>query len=386
MVGNRRPAATVRRLIHALMIEILQENIIYENPRPHVHSRHGFFPGLVQLHSGDLLALFIIAEAFEAPDGTTMISRSKDLGETWTLEGPLYDKRQIPIVTTDTLKPAVLRSGKLIATGYRFHRRDTEEGIGIDSTGGIQPGDNLVSFSDDEGQTWSTPQIIQRSYPELLEISGPCVELCPGELIASAAPYKMPDGSNPSGPTGVILRSLDGGRTWDDNLRFFEDNGRRIAPLESRLCRMAGDRLACLAWAYDYDSDRHLPNHIVYSSDGGRSWTPPLDTGLHAQASNLIWVADEIVLSIHAHRSNGNGIFIRLVDTALDGWRVMEEQPLWSDTDALTQDRRMTQMFQALRFGQPSLLKLHNGDILATYWKIEDGQGRIKSHRLRLTG
>ena len=36
------------------------------------------------------------------------------------------------------------------------------------------------------------------------------------------------------------------------------------------------------------------------------------------------------------------------------------------------------------KFGQASLLQLDNGDILITHWAIEDGQGRILTHRIRL--
>lgn len=39
----------------------------------------------------------------------------------------------------------------------------------------------------------------------------------------------------------------------------------------------------------------------------------------------------------------------------------------------------------AIRFGQGSLLGLTNGDILATHWCVEEGQGKILTHRLRVT-
>jgi len=45
------------------VIEYLEPHVVYENPRPHVHSRHGCFPGLVPLPSGELLALFVLAGA-----------------------------------------------------------------------------------------------------------------------------------------------------------------------------------------------------------------------------------------------------------------------------------------------------------------------------------
>jgi len=63
-------------------IEYLDQHVVYENPKPHVHSRHGYFPGVVQVASGELLALFVIGEAFESPNLTSYVSRSKDLGKT----------------------------------------------------------------------------------------------------------------------------------------------------------------------------------------------------------------------------------------------------------------------------------------------------------------
>jgi hypothetical protein len=74
------------------VIEYLEPHIIYENPRPHVHSRHGCFPGIVALPSGDLIALFVLAEAFEAPNGTTWVTRSSDEGRTWRLQVPFTTK------------------------------------------------------------------------------------------------------------------------------------------------------------------------------------------------------------------------------------------------------------------------------------------------------
>ena len=37
-----------------------------------------------------------------------------------------------------------------------------------------------------------------------------------------------------------------------------------------------------------------------------------------------------------------------------------------------------------LKFGQPSLLRLSETEVLATHWAVEDGQGRILTHRLHV--
>lgn len=367
-----------------MRIERIEGSILYQNPRPHVRSRHGYFPGLVRLASGDLLALFVMAEAFEAANGTTMVARSTDHGRSWNVEGRLYDKRVVGFETTDTLKPTLLGDGSLVAMGYRFHRHDPEMPIAVEETGGILPGDDIISFSHDEGRSWTVPQIIPHSRPELLEISGPCLPLRSGDLVVTAAPYQMPDGSNPSGPCGILLRSRDLGRTWTDDEVFFRS---RFAPLESRLCSMGEDRLVAIAWAYSYAESKSYPNHIVTSNDAGRTWSDPIDTGIHAQSSNLTWLHDDLLLSIHAHREVDPGLVVRIVKLTGTEWCVMKEATIWGE-GMMAQGagaRSSTETFRNLKFGQPSLLRLNPEEFLAAHWSIEDGQGKIRLHRLRVT-
>lgn len=368
------------------MIEYLEGHIVFDNPIAHVRSRHGYFPAIVQLASGDLLALFVIAEAFEAADATTWIARSTDLGRSWRLEGPLYDKSVVGRLTSDYLKPTRLRDGSLVAVGYRFDRTNPDAPIGIAATGGLLPGEDVVSFSRDEGRTWTIPQVVSRSRPELLELSGPAVQLQSGDLVAVAALCRMPDGSNPSGQIGIFLRSGNRGHTWDDRATFFRTKNGGLTPLESRLVEMQPGRLVAIAWAFDYQSETNHANHVVVSHDDGRTWSEPIDTGHMAQASNLLWLEGNWLLSIHAHRAGDIGLYVRLINFTGDKWRVEAERVIYGGAGQRTESgASMVEMFSSLRFGQPSLLRLSNGDVLATHWCIEDGQGKIRTHRLRIT-
>jgi len=366
-------------------IRYLETSILYENPRPLARSRHGYFPGLARLPSGKLIALFVIAEAFESADATTWVARSADGGRTWALEAPLFPQPTDDVRASDYLKPTVLRDGTVVAIGYRFYRDDPEQGIGIQETGGIQPGDDIISFSSDEGRTWSAPEVIPRTWPELFEISGPCVQIRSGELLALGALTKLPDGSNPSGQRGILLRSGDGGRSWNDSQTYFVAPRGNMMPLEARLCEMEDGRLIAIAWTYDYDTDRHLPNHIVVSHDAGRSWSAPADTGHMGQAASVMaWTGDRL-LSIHAHRGEENpGIYVRAVDFAGDRWKPLEEIQVYRQVSGTHthSGQNILEMFAAVRFGQPSLLNLENGEVLATHWCVEDGQGKIRLHRL----
>ena len=72
------------------MIEILTTGIVYKNPKPHVRSVHAYFPSVAVMDNGEMLATFALGEAFEAANCRLNVARSKDMGETWALEGPVY--------------------------------------------------------------------------------------------------------------------------------------------------------------------------------------------------------------------------------------------------------------------------------------------------------
>lgn len=212
-------------------IQVVDRHVIYENPSPNTCGQHGSFPGLVSLGDGELVGLFVLGTDLEAADATTFVTRSKDHGRTWKLEGPLHRKDAAHCFDADALKPTRLPDGRLMAIGYRFHRRDPAEALVNAGTGGVRPGDDLVSFSTDRGLTWSPPARIPRPRPELIEVSGPAVVLSDGSLVAVGSLFPTWEGAHPSGNVGVLLRSGDDGRTWDDGDLFFVDvSGRHLRP------------------------------------------------------------------------------------------------------------------------------------------------------------
>ena len=365
-------------------LEIIDRHIVYANPAPQNRSRHGYFPGLVKLPSGDLLAMFMLGEAMEAANVTTVVSRSGDQGRTWSLEGPIHQKDAEHIHDCDSLKPTLLKDGTLIATGYRFHRTDPDQTLTNPETDGVCAGENIVSFSRDEGHTWSHPQVIPATRPELIEESGPSIQLARGTILAVGSLFPMWDGTNPSGALGVLLQKEAGSETWDDKTTFFDDPTGQFAPSEARLCEIQPDRVVALFWMLDHVQGKNVPNHVAVSHDGGRTWSEAMDTGVQGQASNLMHWKDELLLTIHCHRVGKDiGLYVRLVDFAEDRWRTIEESLIWDNAPSRKVAAYAT-MGQDLKFGQPSLLRLDNGDILATHWAIEDGQGKILTHRLRV--
>ncbi|MSU46609.1 MAG: exo-alpha-sialidase [Lacunisphaera sp.] len=367
-------------------IEYLGQHVVYENPKPHVRSRHGYFPGLVQLPTGELLGLFVLGEAFESPNLATYVTRSLDFGRTWQLQGPLYDKSHEKLVSSEFMKPQILRDGSLMALGYRFYRPDPEAPIADPKTDGCLSGDEVVSFSSDEGRTWTVPKVFPHSTPELVEIPSRCLQLQSGDIVVTGGLFKMPDGTNPSGQFGVLLRSRDNGKSWDDTTRFISSPNRTITAYESHVCEMQPGRLVAICWAFDIRTGKQLPNQVVVSHDHGYTWSDPIDTGHMGQASNLMSLGGERLVSVHCHRGEKVGLYARIIDFTNDQWKVLHETVIWgaSSTQRNTDGQQFHVIAKALRFGQASLLRLNNGEVLVTHWTVEEGQGKILAHRLRL--
>lgn len=84
-----------------------------------------------------MLASFVIGEAFESVDLTTVLSKSNDGGKTWIYLGPIYDKSRVGVTVSDFLKITNTGGGKIIAFGYEYLRENPELPIGNPQTGGV---------------------------------------------------------------------------------------------------------------------------------------------------------------------------------------------------------------------------------------------------------
>ncbi len=357
----------------------LQEITVYQNPAPLLVSQQAVFPGFVQLPNGDLLAMFCIGRAFDAADQHVVTSRSRDFGRSWSAPHRLQACSPSQPLESESLKPLVLADGSLLATGYVFERPDCLTPIIDPETFAVLPMKNKVSFSRDNGHSWDTPRRIDINGAPL-EMSGPCIQLASGRVLAACAPFHL----GRSGHAGWIVFSDDGGHSWGKLSEFFCTPNGEVSAWECRLCETRPNHVAVLFWAYDNKRRQNLPNHIAFSQNGGASFAPALDTGIRAQASNLIRLDDGRVLTIHAHREAPVGLIVRRVDISGGAFRVEARLDLFSSTDKGAQTADIRQQFASLKFGQPSLLRLHNGEVFASCWSFENCQHVIKAYVLEI--
>ena len=356
----------------------LEEITIYANPDPLLVSRQAAFPGIVQLPDGELLAMFPIGQAFDAADARVHVARSSDNGSTWSAPVRLNQNEVTP-EESESFKPLLLQDGSLLATGYVFVRPTPLTHVVDPVTLELLRLRNKTATSTDGGRTWSVPAYFDVEGAPL-ELSGPCIQLASGRIIGATAPFHL----GKDGHVGWVIASDDNGASWTKLSEFFRSPAGNVSTWESRICDIGNGRVAVIFWAYDNAAGTNLNNHFVISNDGGESFEPAIDTGIRGQASNLMSLGGDKILTIHSHREAPAGLIVRRVDVGNGGFTVEEELNLFADDAMGSDSANIKKQFGTLKFGQPSLLKLQNGEVLAACWSFENAQHVIKGYRIAL--
>ena len=356
-----------------------EEIIIYQNSNPLLVSRQGVFPGITLLPNNNLLAIFSIGQAFDSSDHRAYVTKSKDNGRTWSIPKQLHNHKYNKQEETDTLKPLLLNNGELIATGYAFIRPDPLTPIVDPISFDVLPLKNKISFSSDNGESWSVPNNFS-VLNKALEISGPCIQLSSGRILAACPPFHLGE----TGHSGWIIYSDNNGKTWDKLSEFFNTPTGEIAAWECRLCEIDNNGVAVIFWMYDNVKKINLNNHIVYSKDGGENFGPAIDTSVKAQASNLMWLEKNTILTIHSHREPPSGLIVRKVNIKNNKFEILDELDLFQNDKMGSDSTNISKQFGSLKFGQPSLIQLENKEILATCWCYENNQHIIKTHIIHI--
>src|SRR5262245_45290033 len=103
----------------------------------------------------------------------------------------------------------------------------------------------------------------------------------------------------------MLKFSDDGGLTWRRPVTVAHDPTLRIRYWDQRHAVAPDGTLVAGLWAYDAVAGTELNFHLTESSDGGRTWTPPRDSGSPLQQPYPVFLPDGrmVVLCIDRYRS-----------------------------------------------------------------------------------
>lgn len=366
------------------MQKYVSTGVIYRNPGPHVSSKHAYFPSVVLMDNGEMLASFVIGEAFEAVNLDTYIARSTDMGETWS-EPELLMTRQPNHLLSNFSRITALPNGKVAAIVVQFHREEHPlEGLANPENIGFVPMDLLLVRSENFGHSWQSPETIA---PPL---TGPCFELCgpivplkDGRWLWSTSTLRNWEGYCPNGMKMIALVSYDKGNTWPEYLDVMDRSADNVIFLESKIIELANTMLVGVAWTYDEAQGKDLPNHYTLSRDGGKTWLPPLSTNIQGQTMAIAELNDGRLLCVY-RRMDKPGLWVTIARLNNDAWISENEFPLWgSQTEAFTnQSDNIVHDFNELKFGAPCITSLPDNSVYIAFWCYEKMVSNIRWFKL----
>ena len=193
------------------MIELVDSDIVYRNPKPYLRSIQARHPSLARFDDGELLIAFDLGQTDESLDYRTYRARSLDGGKSWQLEGALFAN---PGGRPTSYSVRISRAGsEVLAFGSLHYRDDPDEGLVNRATLGFVPTDLILLRSLDRGHTWSPPQPLQPA------IESPAWETChhvvplpSGRWLAPTATWRGWDGRHPAGEQTVVSSATTGDR------------------------------------------------------------------------------------------------------------------------------------------------------------------------------
>ena len=367
-------------------IELLDTGLIYRNPRPHVESKHAYFPSVVQLSNEDIVVTMSIGQAFESVDQHVYAARSGDNGKTWELTGPIYTSDHNGIPTSEYCRITATPQDEIAAFIIKYNRSRTNCGLSNEENMGFVETELTIMRSIDKGRTWSAPQALE---PPLI---GPSFELCcpikvlsDGRWIIPTSTWRNFEGYCPNGMKAVAFVSYDQGKTWPEYLDVMSNTEKGIIYWESRILQLPDRRLLGVAWTYDEKNNVDLPNHYSISDPEGKAFDIARSTDLAGQTLEPILLDNGKILSLY-RRVDKPGLWANISIIETNRWINEYESPIWgySAMQRVSTEKNMVSNFHALRFGAPSAIRLHDGSIFAAIWAVEDCVGNIRWFKLKV--
>ncbi len=339
-----------------------------------IDDRDSAFPQAVQLPDGDILCSFSVGGGAHATGGSDW-ARSRDGGETWTLEGTLLPGEGD---TSNALKLSLAADGRTIyAYGSQAYRRAGE-------VFGETRNEAIFLHSTDGGHSWSDPRVIPMMGHEKLEISHGILPLPSGRLLAPSATL---DSEDTLGKQVLAAISEDGGNSWNQHVVVFEDPEGKLGYLEQKLAMLDSNRLIATCWTVTLGEIADQEDSFVLSQDEGLTWSEPKSTGISGQTMTPIPLGGDRLLVFYNRRYGQQGIVANLVTFTSERWTIHHEDLLY---DPGTSQERPQDLetgvdeFAGFQFGFPTAIRLEDGSFLATHWSQENGRFGIRWTRLRL--
>ena len=337
----------------------------------------GYYPRVLSLGGREFLASFVASTECESADSHPELARSTDGGMTWTAEGPLDDAGFAEGMTTETGFISKASDGSLFCLGAQWSYAPALPLV-HPKTLGMRENRIVLRRSGSQGRAWTAPVELHKPYPVPLELPTGITALNDGTLIISCATWGNWDGTCPYGHRVTTMRSTDGGTTWTGPIDIFYDPKKRLGFWEARILQLSGDTLLATCWSHDWKTDKDAANHYAVSHDAGLTWTAGMPTPVKGQTGWPMLLDDGHILFVYNHRRAPVGVRAQIADVSGGQWKTVYDGEVWTP-----ENRKVGEIVKGdyavthFQFGQPSAIRLRPDAFLVIYWCVVGGRAGI---------
>ncbi len=337
-------------------------------------------PRCVVTQEGEVVCSFMVQTALGSNNFCPMLTRSKDHGNSWHEQGPLWPHLR----DTYSLFGSISRSrqGDIFFYGSRTQIDSPDETFWCETNQGIKANELFWARSTDNGCSWSDPKVIPMPIPGSAEAPGAMCIAEDGAWHTCYAPYNTLDPAIIVPRNQVVLiSSRDGGHSWQHTamMRFSDE---LATAAEAWVVELADGRLLGTCWNVNQRDDSDYPNAYALSDDGGRTWSATLSTGILGQTTALTPLSDGSALFIYNQRKHGKiGVWMARVLPTAEDFGVLSNEIVWDVPQAISSNNHSE--WTNFTFGEPSATLLDEDTVLLALWCIQTSVGSIQYVKLK---
>jgi len=306
----------------------------------------------------------------------TLLTWSDDQGRSW--HAPIEPFKP---ATVDG-KPGLMRGAGLTAlNGNRVlavvcwvDHSDPEAPFFNETTEGLLDTRLFLSTSEDAGETWSTPRLMDTSpFTMPTPFTGPILKLPNGALACQFELNKHYEDREPWRHASVLMFSTDGGLTWPRYSVVTQDPANRIFYWDQRPLVLEDGRILSVFWTFDRERSVYLNIHARESVDAGSTWSELWDTGVAGQPGAVFPLADGTLAMPFVDRTGAPAIKVRRSTDGARSWPQDGELVVYSaggssQSEAKSSMQDAWSEMEKFSVGLPNTAPLADGGALLVYY------------------
>lgn len=362
------------------MFSIEDRGLILDATEQPADRRIAYFTSLCLLRRGAILCGFQNGPGKHAPTCTIGVCRSEDGGRTWRrCRHEFATQFQGSPGSLGGAELVEAAPGKLLLFSTWFDRSEPERPLFDPVTEGILRSRQLLAVSTDDGESWSSWRELPTGELRGTALTGPAIRFGDGSIAFAFESFKEFDDPRPARHGAWVLISGDDGETFSTPQLVAQHPQHAIYYWDQRLCLgPTPDRFTALFWTHDLPGKRDLNVHLRHGAwrDGRLELGPIRETPIVGQIAAPLWLADGRLLAFVVDRGKPSTMTLWVSPDGGESWPSAERLVVYvhDEQAAITQGRENIDFAQYWEdmgkwsFGHPAIQQLPGGAVLLAWY------------------